>query len=1211
MDTIDQDDGSRLFNLVALISAVLVFIIGIVGMIGLLLNNTLLTVGFSDYKPVAPSASLIWIILGPILAIHIIRPIRGISRFLSGIILLFISVYCCAEFSISILGGHTFLETGFNAGFLDFFGVPVTFISPVTSFLCISSALGILILLYRSELSECIQKVSNSVGLLGMVTDTVSCIFFLSYLLGSPFFYGTRIIPVSFPSVLAASLLGISLISASGPTTLPLSVVSGSSVRALLLRTFLPLTVSIIVFISFINIILPYPNPNQNVITIAFFLTIFIILTGYIVFRISSRISREIEEAHENVKSALSILTLTHRAAHSGSWDWIFSSSKLNWSEEFYQLFALPPDAEPSFETWLSVMHPDDREPALEKINQSVQEHSPLNNEYRIILPNGDIRWIGAWGNNSYNEMNEPVRMSGICIDITDKKLAEDALQESERRIADLIQFLPDATLAIDKEKRIIIWNKAIEEMTGIMAEEMIGKGDYAYTIPFYGEARPQLMDLIFEDSSEIATRYPKIIREGDALSSEVFCNALYDNKGAWVFAKASPLYDSSGNIVGAIESIRDINKAKIADIDLNRKNEELYAMNEELAASEEELKSQYNILSSTEKTLRETSQYLENLITYANVPIIIWNSDMQITRVNHAFEILTGRTFEDLEGKSLSLVFSSDFQDQSLRLIQNIQSGVKWETIEIPITHVDGSVKIVLWNSSTIYKPDGITPIATIAQGNDVTVERFLQQDKDRATNQIKENIAKIAILNDGIRNPLSVIAMYVEMAGNEQLSSSINNEIMQIDRIIRTLDQEWVKSEKILNFLQKHSTFSSGYGTFTSSSENQKTDAGTQNITQRIGTHERFIEEVQERLFFILDCIDAIVYVADLQTYELLFMNKVGRNIFGGSSGKKCYEVIQKDQNSPCSFCKNTYLFDQSGSPVMYQCEYQNTKNHRWYDIRDRVIPWTDGRMVKLEIAMDITERKNTEVALHKANERTTSILSRIADTFYSLDNSWRFTAVNPAAERAPFGRPAGELLGRVIWDLYPQLIRTPIHQHYLNAATMHTLEHYEAQSPLNKQWYEVFMQGWEGGVDVYLRDITERKQAIEKLITEKQFSESILETAQVIILVLDTEGRIVRFNRYMESISGYSLNEVRGMDWFKTFLHESDSEKIRDLFISAIHDIQTKGNVNPIITKDGREVFIEWYDKTLKDENSSVVGLISIGLDITDRKHAEESL
>jgi PAS domain S-box-containing protein len=157
-----------------------------------------------------------------------------------------------------------------------------------------------------------------------------------------------------------------------------------------------------------------------------------------------------------------------------------------------------------------------------------------------------------------------------------ERNRAEETLRNSERLLAEIIDFFPDAILAIDQDKRITIWNRAIEQMTGIPAAEMIGKGDYLYTIPFYGEARPQLMDLFWKSEHEIATRYPILKREGDTLVIEVSCPALFGGKGAWVWAKAAPLRDNAGNLVGAIESIRDIADRKRAEEDLLKLNEEL-----------------------------------------------------------------------------------------------------------------------------------------------------------------------------------------------------------------------------------------------------------------------------------------------------------------------------------------------------------------------------------------------------------------------------------------------------------------------------------------------------------------------------------------------------------------------------------------------------------------------------------------------------------
>jgi len=141
------------------------------------------------------------------------------------------------------------------------------------------------------------------------------------------------------------------------------------------------------------------------------------------------------------------------------------------------------------------------------------------------------------------------------------------------------------------------------------------------------------------------------------------------------------------------------------------------------------------------------------------------------------------------------------------------------------------------------------------------------------------------------------------------------------------------------------------------------------------------------------------------------------------------------------------------------------------------------------------------------------------------------------------------------------------------------------------------------------VFARRITvEQKRAEEALQEERDFAQSLVETAQAIILVLDTEGRIVSFNPYMEQLSGYRLEEVKGKDWFSTFLPERDHAWIREVFRATLADIETRGNVNPILTRDGLEREIEWYDKTLKDADGRVTGVLAIGQDITDRKRAE---
>lgn len=155
-------------------------------------------------------------------------------------------------------------------------------------------------------------------------------------------------------------------------------------------------------------------------------------------------------------------------------------------------------------------------------------------------------------------------------------ELAEAALRESEQRLVDIIQLLPDATLAIDTEGRAIIWNKATEEMTGVKAENIIGKGDYEYAIPFYGKRRPILVDLLLKPEPEIESKYDFVTKKGDTYFAEVFIPEMYEGKGAYLWTTASRLYSRNGDVAGAIESIRDITESKKAEIFL-RVSEEKY----------------------------------------------------------------------------------------------------------------------------------------------------------------------------------------------------------------------------------------------------------------------------------------------------------------------------------------------------------------------------------------------------------------------------------------------------------------------------------------------------------------------------------------------------------------------------------------------------------------------------------------------------------
>ncbi len=134
------------------------------------------------------------------------------------------------------------------------------------------------------------------------------------------------------------------------------------------------------------------------------------------------------------------------------------------------------------------------------------------------------------------------------------------ALAESQQTLSSIIDFLPDATLAIDTLGNVISWNKAIETMTGIQKSEILGKGDYCYALPFYGKKRPILINLILHfDETFAAENYYSVNRVGETLFSEADIPRMRGETEMYLWFTASPLYSKDGVLTGAIESIRDI----------------------------------------------------------------------------------------------------------------------------------------------------------------------------------------------------------------------------------------------------------------------------------------------------------------------------------------------------------------------------------------------------------------------------------------------------------------------------------------------------------------------------------------------------------------------------------------------------------------------------------------------------------------------------
>jgi PAS domain S-box-containing protein len=261
-------------------------------------------------------------------------------------------------------------------------------------------------------------------------------------------------------------------------------------------------------------------------------------------------------------------------------------------------------------------------------------------------------------------------------------------------------------------------------------------------------------------------------------------------------------------------------------------------------------------------------------------------------------------------------------------------------------------------------------------------------------------------------------------------------------------------------------------------------------------------------------------------------------------------------------------------------------------WYFIRQ---PEELNRQVK-EKTQQLSDSEN--------NYRTT--MGRVNDAFVALDRNWRYTFLNDAAlVNHPLGRE--ETLGKVIWDVHPEMEGTIFQQKYYEA--MQTGKATEAESyypPLNT-WFSVKVYPSADGLTIFYKDITESKKAEQQIIREKNLSDSVINSLPGLFYLYDETGKFLRWNKNFETVSGYSGEEISTMhplDFFPDDEKQLLTEKIQSVFSGGRDDVEAN-----FFTKDRRR--ISYYFNGWATEYEGKKCLLGVAIDITERKKAETEL
>jgi PAS domain S-box-containing protein len=394
----------------------------------------------------------------------------------------------------------------------------------------------------------------------------------------------------------------------------------------------------------------------------------------------------EISKSVETLKMALDV-------SNAGTWDWDIENNTFNWSDEFLKIFHLPSDTKPGFEAWTQVLHPDDIEIAGERIQEAIDSRTELLNDYRIITNNNEIRWIRSTGKTFYRD-EKPIRMIGLCLDVTDQKRSEEAMRESEERFRNIFNNAPIGIYRTTREGEILLANPKLIEMLGFSSFEDLKERNIKEEGYLDSKIRDHFVDEI--ESKGVINNYEVIWKKKDG--SNIFINEY-----------SHVVCDGDGNILYYEGTVEDVTE---------RKNSE-------------------DALKESEKNLAEAQSIAH---------IGSWEWDMVSNKVQWSQQMfkvfdISPETFDGKPETLLNFVHPDDLELVMNSINANLEDG-RSPSLEYRVIHKDGSVHNIIAEGKFEFDYNG-KPIRNIGTAQDIT-------ERKKAEEILSQNRAELKAIYD-----------------------------------------------------------------------------------------------------------------------------------------------------------------------------------------------------------------------------------------------------------------------------------------------------------------------------------------------------------------------------------------------------------------------------------------------------------------------------
>lgn len=673
-------------------SFLLVIAIAFIALIGWIFKKLNLAGMSADFIPMAPATILCFVLLASsALNMKLKKVSVTFERILisiSTVIILAIAYDYFSGYSLNI--EHSLIKTTIKSQ-----SVPVGLMSPATAtlfLLCIAS-------LHMISYGKKLLRMAIVVSLIGLYS---SFVFDLGYLYQTPLLYERNIIPPAWNTSLAFTILFLGTLVGFGMNYKPLNLFLGTTVRARLMRSFLPPTLFLIFLIGLIDSVF-FNFYNDHVLISGITTIISLFGLTFIIRKLSENIGNDIDEIFNYRKKSEEILReseLHFRTLADSGQALIWTSGidkECDYFNNVWLEFTGRSLEQEIGNGWLEGVHPDDMKFCVKTYCDAFDKQEQFSMDYRLRNKNGIYRWIQDNGTPRYNTKSEFIGYIGHCLDITDKKNDQEQIRKSEERYRLISSVATDYTFSTnilpDGNHQIDWISGAFESISGYTVDEFRKRGGWRSTVhpADYGIDDNDMSKLL--QNRDVESEIRTINKNGDII---------------WVQVFAHPVWDDTNNclkgIYGAVKNINDRKK--------------------------------------TEEKLISSELRFRELLEKVNLIAVILDNKGKVTFCNNHLLKLTGYREEELINQNwFDLMIPGENPEVMKEFINGLELGEVASRFENPIITKSGEKREINWSNVIQRNPEGeFSGVASI--GEDITDRKIAEKEIQKLNEELERKV-------------------------------------------------------------------------------------------------------------------------------------------------------------------------------------------------------------------------------------------------------------------------------------------------------------------------------------------------------------------------------------------------------------------------------------------------------------------------------------